>query len=231
MWPPAGSSVTEITVPAEMISEYPSDRNLARDREASDTVEKRSERHRCAASVCRRQLQRCPGRGLCVGKTKREKGANFMVRADSNGLAVAVCITSASPHEVTLVDATREAMLIDEAPTLLLGDKAYDSDMLDERLRNEWGGDMITSGRANPTRPPAQDRPRRTVGALRRYRRCWKVGRLFAWAHNSRWLVVRYERHAANCLGLVRLGCMLILLRCFLRWLLMNRLSLRQRRW
>ena len=37
--------------------------------------------------------------------------------------------------------------------------------------------------------------------------------RLIAWLGNFRRLVVRYVRHAFNCLGFVHLGCILILLR------------------
>jgi hypothetical protein len=53
-----------------------------------------------------------------------------------------------------------------------------------------------------------QDRRR-----LRRYRRRWKIERLFAWLQNFRRLVVRYERYAENFLGMLQLGCCLILLR------------------
>jgi len=49
--------------------------------------------------------------------------------------------------------------------------------------------------------------------ALRRYLRRWVVERLFAWLHWFRRLVVRYEFHAENFLGMVRLGCMKIVLR------------------
>ena len=48
---------------------------------------------------------------------------------------------------------------------------------------------------------------------LRRYRRRWKIERLFAWLQNFRRLVVRYERYAENFLGMLHLGCCLILLR------------------
>lgn len=130
--------------------------------------------------------------------------------ADRNGLPVAVCITSASPHEVTLVEETLDAMLIDEVPAVLIGDKAYDSDPLDERMRKERGIELVAPHKGNRTKAATQDgRP------LRRYRRRWKIKCLFAWLQNSRRLVVRYERHAANFLGFVQLGCMLILLRYF----------------
>src|SRR4051794_15296732 len=48
-------------------------------------------------------------RGAKVGKTKRGKGTKLMAIADATGLPLAVHTASASPHEVTLVDATIEA--------------------------------------------------------------------------------------------------------------------------
>jgi transposase len=41
----------------------------------------------------------------------------------------------------------------------------------------------------------------------------WKIERLFAWLKNFRRLTGRRERYVANFLGMVQLGCMLILLR------------------
>jgi transposase len=38
---------------------------------------------------------------------------------------------------------------------------------------------------------------------------------LFAWLHNFRRIVVRYEYHAENHLGFVQLGCRLILFRAY----------------
>ena len=58
------------------------------------------------------------------------------------------------------------------------------------------------------SRPPSQD-----VRGLRRYRRRWKIERLFAWLHNFRRVVTRWEYHAANFLGMVQLVCVVILLR------------------
>jgi hypothetical protein len=50
---------------------------------------------------------------------------------------------------------------------------------------------------------------------LRRYRRRWKIERLFAWLHNFKRLPIRYEYHADNFLSMVQLGCAIILLRLF----------------
>ena len=48
---------------------------------------------------------------------------------------------------------------------------------------------------------------------LRRYRRRWKVERLFARLQNFRRLVVRYEYHLINFLAMAQLGSIKILLR------------------
>ncbi len=147
-----------------------------------------------------------------MGKTKRGKGTKLMAVADRAGLPIAVCTASASPHEVTLIDAVLNARFVEPVPERLIGDKAYDSDPLDERLATR-GIAMIAPHRKNRTRPKTQD-----GRVLRRYKRRWKIelGALwagFAWLGNFRRLVVRYERHVENYRGFVHLGCILILLR------------------
>ena len=129
-----------------------------------------------------------------------------MAIADSHGLPVAVRVTSASPNESTLVEDTLAQRHIAPVPQRLIGDKAYDSDALDQRLRGQHGIEMIA---------PNRRRRRRTQDGrpLRRYLRRWKIERLFAWLKNFRRLTSRWERYATNFLGMVQLGCMLILLR------------------
>jgi transposase len=141
-----------------------------------------------------------------VGKTKRGKGTKIMAVVDGNGLPVGVRIESASPHEVKLVESTLDAVATTGCPERIIGDKAYDSDALDARLEAERGIQLIAPNRRN--RKKSQDgRP------LRRYRRRWKVERLFAWLQNFRRLVTRWEYHSDNFLGFVQLGCIVILLR------------------
>jgi transposase len=102
---------------------------------------------------------------------------------------------------------TLDSRFLDELPQRLIGDRAYDSDPLDDRLAY-LGVEMIAPHRVGRTHPRTQDgRP------LRRYRRRWRIERLFAWLGNFRQLVVRYERYALNELGFVHVGCILILLR------------------
>jgi len=95
---------------------------------------------------------------------------------------------------------------LDELPARLIGDKAYYSDKLDETLAQKYGIELIAPNRRR--RSKSQDgRP------LRRYRRRWKVERLFAWMHTFRRLVTRWEYHIENFLGFVQLGCLHLLLR------------------
>jgi transposase len=127
---------------------------------------------------------------------------------DAGGLPLAIGATSASPHEITLVDATLDACFLEELPAQLIGDKAYDSDKLDNRLAQERGIVMIAPHRENRLKTPTQD-----GRELRRYKRRWKIERLWAWLQNFRRLVVRYEYHLDNFLAMIQLGCIIILLR------------------
>lgn len=164
-------------------------------------------RSRSLGSLHRRFLLGSQKRGLCVGKTKRGKGSKIMAIADGNGLPLAAYVTSASPHEVTLVEKTLDESFSPEAPQRLIGDKAYDSDPLAVRLELQRDIELIAPHRKRRKVPTQDGRP------LRRYKRRWKVERLFAWLHNFRRLVVRYEYHSENFQGMVHLGCIIILLR------------------
>jgi len=133
-----------------------------------------------------------------------------MAIADASGFPVAAHIESASPHEVKLVEETIDSGFTEYAPNKLIGDKAYDSDDLDQRLLEDRNVEMVAPHRKGRKKPKTQDGRK-----LRPYRRRWKVERLFAWLQNFRRIVVRYEYHAANFLGMVQLGCAMILLRLF----------------
>jgi transposase len=135
----------------------------------------------------RRDLRAGKKRGLGVGKTKRGKGTKMVVVADSQGLPVGVHVCSASPHEATLAEAALQET--HGTPERLIGDKAYDSDPLRERLA-EMGIELIAPHRAGRKKPPTQD-----GRSLRRYKRRWKIERLFSWLGNYRRLVVRWDHN------------------------------------
>jgi len=115
---------------------------------------------------------------------------------------LAVSMQSASPNECQLVLA---GSFLEELPARLIGDKAYDSDRLDQKIEQDYGIELIAPSRRS--RSQTQDGRQ-----LRRYRRRWKVECLFAWMHNFRRLVTRWEYHIENFLGFVHLACLCLLL-------------------
>jgi len=148
--------------------------------------------------------------GHLVGRTKRGKGTKIMAIVEKSGLPVSCLIASASPHEVTLVEPCIDRCWLPRIPTCLIGDKAYDSDKLDERLAAR-GIVMIAPHKANRRKKKTQDGRR-----LRRYGRRWKVERFFAWLQNYRRIVTRYEQKAHNFLGMIFLACLMIILNHYL---------------
>lgn len=130
-----------------------------------------------------------------------------MAVADGAGFPLAISVGSASPHEVRLVEDTLDQRFIEEKPERLIGDRAYDSDPLDEILA-EQGILLIAPHKRNRKKPKTQD-----GRALRRYRRRWKVERLFAWLQNYRRILVRYDRFLENYLAFVHLACIIIFIK------------------
>ena len=108
---------------------------------------------------------------------------------------------------MTLVEETLDKRFTEEKPERLIGDRAYDSDPLDESL-HEQGIELIAPHKSNRKKPATQD-----GRVLRRYKRRWKVERLFAWLQNFRRIQVRHDRSLNNYLAFVLLGCMIIFLR------------------
>ena len=168
-------------------------RGLTRPREA------RSER-----ILHRRQFQRREKRGSSVGPTKRGKGSKIMAIADGHGFPLSVHVASASPHETKLVEPTLDQRFLAQAPKRMIGDRAYDSDPLDQRIHERYGVQLIAPHKFVRVAAATQD-----GRVLRR----WKVERLFAWLHNFRRTVIRWEYYPEKFLGMVQLACAIILLR------------------
>ena len=131
-----------------------------------------------------------------------------MAISDGHGLPLAVHVASASPHETKLVESTIERRFLAETPERLICDRAYDSDPLDVQIRERFGVQLIAPHNSRRSKAATQD-----GRVLRRYRRRWKIERLFAWLHNFRRVVIRWEYYPENFLGMVQLACAVILLR------------------
>ena len=144
-----------------------------------------------------------------MGKTKRGKGTKIMAITDAGGVVLSVSVQSASPHEVTLVETTLEERFVDDLPEKLIGDRAYDSDALDERLAQR-GVEMIAPHKSNRVKPKTQDGRK-----LRRYKRRWKVERFFAWLYNYRRCTIRNTYKEQNFKAVVLLACMMIFLKSY----------------
>ena len=89
----------------------------------------------------------------------------------------------------------------------MITDKAFDSDPLDKVLK-KLGIELIAPHKRNRKHAKTQDGRK-----LGRYKRRWKIERLFARLQNFRRILVRYEYLSDNYLGFVLLVCILILLR------------------
>ena len=148
------------------------------------------------------------GGGVEIGPTRRGKGVKIMAIVDRQGLPLSVSTYAANHHEVTLVQLSFDFYMIEAKPENLIGDKAYDSDSLDEELRRE-GIEMIAPHRSGRKRKTQDGR------RLRRYQRRWIVERFFAWIQWRRRLLVRWEFYPHNILGFVQLAAICILLRHF----------------
>jgi transposase len=130
-----------------------------------------------------------------------------MAIGDAHGLPLAIHSEAAAPAEIKLMEITLQKRFLKQKPLRIIADKAYDSDRLRERLlKREML--LLAPHRRGRTKPSFND-----GRWLRRYRKRWKIERLFAWLHNFRRLVIRWEYHAANYLAFLQLGCAIILVR------------------
>lgn len=132
-----------------------------------------------------------------------------MVLVERQGIPVGITIASASPTEITLVDATLKTRVTPRRrnPHHLIADRAYDSDPLRERLAAR--GIVLTS----PYRSTNLHRRHQDGRRLRSYRHRWIIERTIAWFGAFRRLLVRHERSTRMFLAFFQLAAVLIALR------------------
>lgn len=132
-----------------------------------------------------------------------------MALADSAGLPLGVSIASGSRHDVSLVEQTLDEAFVEVLPQNLVGDKGFDSRPLAQNLDEERGVTLLAPKRGGRRASKRNQDGRK----MRRYKRRWKVERLFAWLKQFRRIATRWEYKADNYLGFLHLGCIAILLR------------------
>jgi transposase len=149
-------------------------------------------------------------KGLKIGPTKCGKGTKIVAIADNSSLPISLSIASASPHESTLVEGAIRNRYTKNVPLRIIGDKAYDYDPLDTKLAERYRVRLVAPHKSNRKARPTQD-----GRAFRRYKRRWKVERLFAWLQNFRRVETRYDINDENYLAFIQLAAIVICLRRF----------------
>ena len=122
---------------------------------------------------------------------------------------LALKVASATPFESTLVAQTIQERFAKAKIKRLVGDRAYDSDPLDKKLKRK-GIELIAPHKRNRRKPKTQDGRK-----LRHYKHRWTVERFFSYLQNFRRCVVRYERKAQNFQAFIYLAAIIMYLRYF----------------
>lgn len=168
----------------------------------------------------RRELRPREKGGPGVGTTKRGKGTKWMVLVDGRGTPLGAYLDSASPSEISLLEATLRSVSVRRThrpgrprryPDRLIADRGYDSNGVREWLA-ALGIEPIIPKRSNNTKATHQDGRK-----LRRYRRRWIAERTNAWLGNFRGLLVRHARLLETYRGFFYMACALITLRVVLK--------------
>ncbi|MCS6327791.1 MAG: transposase [Nitrospira sp.] len=112
-------------------------------------------------------------------------------------MPLSVSTHAANHHEITLVQLTFNFYMLEAKAEHLIGDRAYDSDGLDDDLKQD-GVNMIAPHRSTRKLKTQDGRH------LRQYPPRWLVERFFVWVQWKRRLLVRWECYPTNFLGFVQ---------------------------
>lgn len=115
-------------------------------------------------------------------------------------------IAGANVPDFTLLEATIEAVVVERPDP----EEVEQHLCLDAGSDNEPTREVVQRhGYVGHTRPAREGpRPKRRLG--RRKARRWVVERTLAWLSKCRALLVRYDKHDENFLGLIQLACGLL---------------------
>ncbi len=127
---------------------------------------------------------------------------------EAAGGPLAVVIAGANVHDTKLLAQTLAAVVVErpvptpEQPQHLCLDKAYD---------NPTGAAAVADHGSVPhIRRIGEEQLDPATGETRFPARRWVVERTLAWLAKCRALLVRYDKHAANFLGLLQFACALL---------------------
>jgi transposase len=130
---------------------------------------------------------------------------------EGKGVPLSVVITGANVADMRQTADVLDAIVVVrpdpvDLPQHLCQDKGYDYDASRQQVQERGytlhipskGLDADVPVKGDPARHPA---------------RRWVVERAHGWLHNFRKVLIRYERHPGNYLGLVQFACALIVAR------------------
>lgn len=148
--------------------------------------------------------------GKKVGHNPTDRGKNGTKRSllvDEQGGPLGLVIDGANRHDTKLLHATIAAIVVErprptaEQPQHLCLDKAYD---------NPTGHETVAAtGYTGHIRQIGAEKLAAGQGEARHKPRRWVVERTLAWLSKCRAILVRYDKHDFNYLGLVQLACSL----------------------
>ena len=158
--------------------------------------------------------RRCDGQGSFWGDLigpnptdRAKKGVKRSVLVEGDGGPLSVVVCGANVPDFKLLEVTLDAIVVerpspsDEAPQHLCLDKGYDNEPTRDALQER--GYIAHIRRIGEEKKDEAGR--------RRYpARRWVVERTLGWLSKCRAILVRYEKKAANYLGLIKVACILL---------------------
>ena len=142
--------------------------------------------------------------GTLVKSSTRGIGSKIVAIIDRNRNPISLEVTSANFHDVRFVEPLIRERLLRNKVSKIIGDKAFDSDPLDRKLRRR-GIELIAPNR-DWKLVKTQDKRK-----LRRIKRRWSIERFFAHLKNYRRIAIRWECKAQNYLSMVHLACICVI--------------------
>lgn len=142
--------------------------------------------------------------GEATGPNPTDRGKSGTKRSlltDGQGVPLGVVVAGANRHDMKLVAATLEAIVVkrlEAGPQHLCLDKGYDYPQVRE-LVEQWGYTAHLRSRGEESGEKA---------LIPGYRaRRWVVERTHSWLNRFRRLLLRWEKNVGNYLGLLHLAC------------------------
>jgi hypothetical protein len=129
-----------------------------------------------------------------------------MAICDGAGKPLGFSIHGADTHETNCVEDVLEAVSPQYIPAQIFGDKAYDSQGLQQVIALEWDVDLHAPLRKNNKQIIQSDQKKHDWHESR-----WKIERLFSWLKGFRRINMRWEYYPENYLSWIFLSASMIL--------------------